>query len=153
MICLKNNARFRLPQFTVREAVTEGTPGVLQLADLATKTLTKDRLWELLGLWGFIGGKLARLAGAIKMSAMVSLVQPADGETLAGKEAIQMSGTAELLVVSTLMCIAAIAFWEFLKFAAKWCMKQYKATKKARKLEVVLQTRGVAERGIRTWRH
>ena len=74
----------------IREAVATGrlqvkhTPGAVQLADLAAKMVTKDRLWELLDLWGFIGGKIARIVDKIKMKMMifvmtlVSLITPSD---------------------------------------------------------------------------
>ena len=75
----------------IREAVAEGrlqvqyTPGEQQLADMGTKLLTKERLWQLLGLWGFVGGKVARMIEAIKMKMLavimmlIALVTPADG--------------------------------------------------------------------------
>ena len=64
----------------IREAVASGrlrvkhTPGATQLADLATKAMTKERLWELLGLWGFIGGKVARVLEAINLKMMVFMM-------------------------------------------------------------------------------
>ena len=135
----------------VREAVAEGrlivrhTPGEEQLADLATKLVTKDRLWKLLGLWGFAGGKLAKMINALKMKMMafalmlISLVKPADGRTLENpdKEAIQVTGWDELMVMALLVGIATIAVWEFTKHAAKFLWKQYKMAQKTAKMERV----------------
>eukprot|EP00439_Symbiodinium_sp_Y106_P007460 s15125_g1.t1 len=135
----------------IREAVEAGrlkvrhTPGATQLADLATKMVTKERLWELLGLWGFIGGRVAKIWDALKMKMMifammiVSLVMPAAGTPSEGaeKEAIQISGADELMLVTALVCVAAIAIWELVKLIARWCWKWFKSTKKARKLDAV----------------
>ena len=135
----------------VREAVAEGrlivrhTPGEEQLADLATKLVTKDRLWKLLGLWGFVGGRLAKMINALKMKMMafalmlISLVKPADGRTLENpdKEAIQVTGWDELMVMALLVGIATIAVWEFTKHAAKFLWKQYKMAQKTAKMERV----------------
>ncbi|CAE7488319.1 RE1, partial [Symbiodinium necroappetens] len=115
----------------IREAVEAGrltvkhTPGDDQLADLATKLVTKDRLWKLLDLWGFVGGKLARTVDAIKMKMMlfvmmiVSMVRPSAGASTEQKEAIQVSGMDELLIVTGLVCVSAIVFWEVLKMVIK----------------------------------
>ncbi|CAE7439048.1 RE1 [Symbiodinium microadriaticum] len=135
----------------VREAVTEGrlivqhTPGEEQLADLATKVVTKDRLWKLLGLWGFVGGRVAKLAETIKLKLMiflmtvVSLVNPVDGRSghLDSKEDIPISGWDELLVVSVMLCISAIACWELSKYALNMGWKYYKGKKKEMKLNRV----------------
>ncbi|CAE7884617.1 RE1 [Symbiodinium sp. KB8] len=76
----------------IREAVASGqlivrhTPNEEQLADLATKLVTK--------------------------------------------EAIQVSGWDELVVVGLLICVAAIACWELAKYAVKFGWKQYKAARR-----------------------
>ena len=106
----------------IREAVKNGrlrvchTPGEQQLADLATKLLTKERLWQLLELWGFIGGRLTKMFEAAKMKViaimmmLISLVSPVDGaDSEEEGSSIQVSGWDELLVVSGLLCISAIA--------------------------------------------
>ena len=60
----------------IREAVSSGrlvvkhTPGELQLADLATKMVSKDRFWTLLGLWGFVGGKVTKAIETVKLKMM-----------------------------------------------------------------------------------
>ena len=131
------------------------TPGEVQLADLATKMVTQERLWELLGLWGCIGGKVARAWDKLKIKMLifammvVSMVMPAAGSstTRAEKEAIQISGFDELLLVTTLVCVAAIAIWQFGKLATKWCWRQYKGTKRARRLDNV--RRLAAEAAVR----
>ena len=106
----------------IREAVKNGrlrvchTPGEQQLADLATKLLTKERLWQLLELWGFIGGRLTKMFEAAKMKViaimmmLISLVSPVDGaDSEEEGSSIQVSGWDELLAVSGLLCISAIA--------------------------------------------
>eukprot|EP00439_Symbiodinium_sp_Y106_P043939 s6959_g5.t1 len=100
----------------IREAVKNGrlrvchTPGEQQLADLATKLLTKERLWQLLELWGFIGGRLTKMFEAAKMKViaimmmLISLVSPVDGaDSEEEGSSIQVSGWDELLAVSGLL--------------------------------------------------
>ena len=144
----------------IREAVASGqltvrhTPGEEQLADLATKLVTKERLWKLLGLWGFVGGKIAKAINALKMKMMafvvmlLSMAKPADGRMLENpdKEAIQVSGWDELVVVGLLICVAAIACWELLKCAVKFGWKQYKSAKRSMKLQHVKRVAAEAAR-------
>ena len=135
----------------IREAVLSGrltvkhTPGELQLADLATKLVSKERLWTLLRLWGFIGGKITRVIEAVKLKMMtfvlmlLSMITSADGREAERleKEAIPVSGLDELAVVALFVCIAAIALWELSKSMAKFVWRQYKIAKKADKLSRV----------------
>ena len=132
----------------IREAVSSGrltvrhTPGELQLADLATKLVSKERLWTLLGLWGFVGGKVSRVVEAVKLKMMtfvltlLSMITSVDGREAenSDKEAIPVSGIDELMVVGILVCIAAIALWELGKTVTKFVWRQYKAAKRADKL-------------------
>ena len=143
----------------IREAVATGrlqvkhTPGAVQLADLATKMVTKDRLWELLGLWGFIGGKVARIISAVRLKMMVflmtlvSLIKPSDGHGDDNEaSSVKLAGWDELLLMSSLICVGAIAIWELLKYFFISAWRMYKSMKKEVKLEKV---RKIAEEAAR----
>ncbi|CAE7758600.1 RE1 [Symbiodinium sp. CCMP2456] len=125
-----------------------------QLADLATKLVTKERLWKLLGLWGFVGGRIAKAINALKVKMMafvvmlVSMARPADGRVVDNpdKEAIQVSGWDELVVVGLLICVAAIACWELMKHVARFAWKQYKSAKKTMKMQHVKRVAAEAAR-------
>ena len=134
----------------IRKAVRNGqlrvchTPGEQQLADLATKLLTKERLWQLLELWGFIGGRLTRMIEATKMKViavmmmLISLVSPVDGAGFEEEGSnIQVSGWDELLVVSGLLCISAIACWELIKYVFRLGWRAYKGARKNVKLNQI----------------
>ena len=135
----------------IREAVASGrlivkhTPGELQLADLATKLVSKERLWTLLGLWGFVGGKVSRVVEAVKLKMMtfdltlLSMITSVDGREMkeTDKEAIPVSGLDELVVVGILVCIAAIALWELGKTISRFIWRQHKTAKKADRLNRV----------------
>ena len=145
---------------SIREAVSTGqlivrhTPGEEQLADLATKLVTKERLWRLLELWGFVGGKIAKAINALKVKMMafvvmlVSMIKPAEGRGVDNpdKEAIQVSGWDELVVVGVLICLAAIACWELLKHVVKMAWRQYKSAKREAKLQHVKRVAAEAAR-------
>ena len=62
------------------------------------------------------------------------------------KEAIQVSGWDELVVVGLLICVAAIACWELAKYAVKFGWKQYKAARRSMKLQHVKRVAAEAAR-------
>ena len=98
----------------IRESVTEGritvrhTPGDAQLADLATKLQPKMRLRRLLSLWGFIGDRLTGIMNSFKATLLTvvvmlsSLVVPATGAKVEGKQPLAATGWEELAVDSFL---------------------------------------------------
>ena len=143
----------------IREAVASGvlkvrhTPGAVQLADLATKMVTKERLWELLGLWGFIGGKVAKIISAVRLKMLVflmtliSMVKPADSQEDDDETtSVKLAGWDELLFISGCICIAAILTWELLKYFTRTMWRFYKHAKKEIKLDHVRRIAAEAAR-------
>ncbi|CAE7236687.1 RE1, partial [Symbiodinium sp. KB8] len=112
-----------LSELQLGRLIVQHTPGEEQLADLATKVVTKTIKLKLM----------------IFLMTVVSLVNPVDGRSghLDSKEDIPISGWDELLVVSVMLCISAIACWELSKYALNMGWKYYKGKKKEMKLNRV----------------
>ncbi|CAE7352485.1 RE1, partial [Symbiodinium necroappetens] len=116
--------------------------GQLQLADLPTKLHGKVRLAELMNLWGFVGGPLARINDktrvAVLMCLMVALLatptEAAVPTQEIEKKAVQLAGFDELTVVTVLVCIAAVAMWELGKRLGCWLLGIKEETAKERRL-------------------
>ncbi|CAE6949120.1 GIP [Symbiodinium sp. CCMP2592] len=124
------------------ELLVEHTTGDLQLADLATKMQTKMRLWELLTLWGFkdlpqeavqgLNTKSAYMAMLV-LALMISPARADDGTTPA-RTGLQAVGVDELMLVTLLVCIAAVAIWEAMKGATKFATGWLRESPKQKRL-------------------
>ena len=116
--------------------------GQLQLADLPTKLHGKVRLAELMNLWGFVGGPLARINDKSKVAMLMCLIvalmaTPTEATAPTQeieKKAVQLAGFDELTVVTVLVCIAAVAIWELGKRLGCWLLGIKEETAKERRL-------------------
>ena len=119
--------------------------GQNQLADLGTKMHPKVRLWQLLRLWGFeqllpeatvaLVVRVCFLAGMMTMIENVPGATAMDGEDDQEKPPISRTGTDELLLLCTLVCIVAIALWEAVKWLVRNIMDAPAALRRERKLQ------------------
>ena len=104
--------------------------GQFQLADLPTKLHGKVRLAELMSLWGFIGGPLAKINDKVKIATLMCLMialqaVPTEAAEVAEKvpgRNVSLAGLDELTVVTLLVCIAAVSMWELGKRIAFWAL-------------------------------
>ena len=122
------------------ELTVEHITGDRQVADLATKMHPKMRLWELLLLWGFrqlpLEATQALNAKGLYMSMLVLalMFQTARAEDQPTTRTIQSVGIDELLMVTLLVCVAAIAVWEAAKGCFSWVRNALKESPKQRRL-------------------
>ena len=122
------------------ELTVEHITGDRQVADLATKMHPKMRLWELLLLWGFrqlpLEATQALNAKGLYMSMLVLalMFQTARAEDQPTTRTIQSVGIDELLMVTLLVCVAAIAVWEAAKGCFSWLKNALKESPKQRRL-------------------
>ena len=132
------------------------TPGVQQLADLATKMMTKVRLRQLLELWGFVGFRIAETLATLQLKILaailtvVSLFTPATGSSLEDedlKEPIPTIHYLELMCITVMICASIIGCWEGAKLVYRWGLRQHRRAKKALKLE---QVRNLVSRAAQT---
>ena len=120
------------------ELIPQHIVGERQVADLATKMHPKMRLWELLLLWGFRSlpaeavQALCAKGAYLAMLALALAVVPSKAED-ATKTRLQSVGVDELLMVTIVVCIAAVACWEALKWLSRtvagWCRESPKQRK------------------------
>ena len=137
----------------IRESVARGTltvrhvAGAQQLADLATKIMTRLRLRQLLELWGFIGVKIAEGLATMQLRVLsiILVITPTTGakDVDFEKDDIPRVQSFELIVITLLACISAIAIWEAAKGVLRWCKNYNKKLKKEERLERI---RDVASR-------
>ena len=136
------------------EIIPQHIVGEKQVADLATKMHPKMRLWELLLLWGFrhlpteavqaLCAKGAYLA--MLVLALAAVPSKADDAT---KTRVQSVGVDELLMVTVVVCIAAVACWEMLKWLSKTVVGWCRESPRQRKLRRLRETaRAAAEEEI-----
>eukprot|EP00439_Symbiodinium_sp_Y106_P022158 s6090_g2.t1 len=129
----------------------EHVTGDLQIADLATKMHPKMRLWELLTLWGFkdlpveaveaLEAKSAYLA----MLVLALMVCPAGADdNPSEKSKLQSIGIDELMLVTVLVCITAVALWEMAKWVFRCLVRFFKETPKQRRLRKLKETAKLA---------
>ena len=123
------------------EIFPEHVAGELQVADLATKAHPKMRLWELLSLWGFRGlpSEAVKALNAksvyLSMLTLAMMMQTVRAEE-SGQERtrLQSVGVDELLVVTVLVCVAAVATWEAMKWMARCVRDMLRESPKQRRL-------------------
>ena len=123
------------------EIFPEHVAGELQVADLATKAHPKMRLWELLSLWGFRGlpNEAVKALNAkdvyLSMLTLAMMMQTVRAEE-SGQERtrLQSVGVDELFVVTVLVCVAAVATWEAMKWMARCVRDMLRESPKQRRL-------------------
>ncbi|CAE7242183.1 unnamed protein product, partial [Symbiodinium sp. CCMP2456] len=114
--------------------------GQKQLADLPTKLHSKLRMSELMSLWGFIGGPLARINERVKIATLLCVIialqtVPVEAsETSSPPKTVSLAGWDELTVVTVLVCIAAVGLWELVKKGVAWVLGIRDETTKERRL-------------------
>lgn len=114
--------------------------GQRQLADLPTKLHSKVRMSELMTLWGFIGGPLARISDRVKLATLICVIvalqaAPAEAsEVLSPQRSVPLAGWDELTLVTVLVCIAAVGMWELVKRVISWALGIREETSKERRL-------------------
>ncbi|CAE7249757.1 RE1, partial [Symbiodinium natans] len=133
----------------------EHVDGCRQLADLATKMHSKARLWDLLQQWCFVNlpAEAVQLVGLRKLAVvcvvLAMLIIPAgasspssgrDDSTAEPMEAtttgrsIKVTGADELFLLTIVVCVATVGFWEGLKHGAKWFWGLCRESPKNRRL-------------------
>ena len=114
--------------------------GQRQLADLPTKLHSRVRMSELMSLWGFVGGPLARASDQMRAAALLCLIialqaMPAEASsTTSSSRTVALAGWDELTVVTVLVCISAVGMWELGKRLGSWFLGIREETAKERRL-------------------
>ena len=131
--------------------------GERQLADLATKMHGKARLWQLLEAWGFINLPVdavrafgIRLCLCLLFASLMVAVDGKKAERIQDEEVVpegsrlQVPGWQELIVVTILVCVAAIGIWELAKHLVGCCWKGLEESPKQKRLRKLRDAARVA---------
>ena len=132
---LRIRAAFLTEQIERGLVEVQFVPGSLQLADLLTKSFPRQRLQELVSLWGVVDMsiKAAKLSLARAM-VMMMMVQTVRATPPAEKMPLQMDGSIELYIVVMLVGVVLVAVWESLWWIWYRITDDTGTTRRARRL-------------------
>ena len=130
---LRVKASFIHEQVISKQVVLRYVPGKQQWADLLTKSFPKQRLCELLGLWGFIdrANEVARTA-VMKAMLMCLMIQATRAQD--HPEPLAINTSVELYVMVVVLGIAVVGLWEFLWLCVDRCCSKPEETRSARRM-------------------
>ncbi|CAE7467924.1 unnamed protein product [Symbiodinium sp. CCMP2456] len=117
---LRVRAAYIHEQIQCGQVVVSYVQGKHQWADLLTKSFPRQRLEELVGLWGFIDLVAeATKRSMVKMMVFCMMIQTtrADGDD----EPLALTTSMELYIMVILMGIAVVALWELLWWCVDHC--------------------------------
>ena len=144
---LKVRCAYIRDQVAASKLKVEHIEGVRQLADLATKMHPKMRLQQLLCLWCFEGvpleaeeriqvRKLYLLCVLLALQTpSVAAMDTTPTTSTSRQSSVQLAGFDELLLVTTLVCISAIAVWEGLRALVRWFVGRSRSERRLARLE------------------
>ena len=144
---LKVRCAYIRDQVAAGKLKVEHIEGVRQLADLATKMHPKMRLQQLVCLWCFEGvpleaeeriqvRKLYLLCVLLALQTpSVAAMDTASTTSTPRQSSVQLAGFDELLLVTTLVCISAIAVWEGLRALVRRFFGRNRSERRLARLE------------------
>ncbi|OLQ06917.1 Copia protein [Symbiodinium microadriaticum] len=131
---LKVRCSFITDLFKAGALAVKHVCGKRQLADLPTKLHSKERLNELMTLWGFIGLLRVRLDDRARLTCLLCLIVALQIQPVRASQDIPLVGFNELLLATLVVCIAAVGLWELGKKLGKWLCGMHDETPKERRL-------------------
>ena len=131
---LKVRCSFITDLFKAGALAVKHVCGKRQLADLPTKLHSKERLNELMTLWGFIGLLRVRLDGRARLTCLLCLIIALQIQPVRASQDIPLVGFNELLLATLVVCIAAVGLWELGKKLGKWLCGIHDESPKERRL-------------------
>ena len=130
---LRVRAAFIREQVQEQKVVVKYVKGQQQFADLLTKSFPKQRLEELVSLWGM--GRLCEGAKSTMLIAMVvcMMVQTARAQE-PGDESLAINTSLELYIMIVVVGIAMAGLWEFVWLWVDRCCMSPQESRSARRL-------------------
>ena len=112
--------------------------GKSQWADLLTKSFPRQRLEELVGLWGFVDvvAEVSKVTMA-RMLVACMMVQTARAQE---EDPLSLTTSFDLYIMVILLGIAVVAAWEFLWWCLDRCCGEVRPSRSARKLKNLQET-------------
>ena len=113
--------------------------GKNQWADLLTKSFPRQRLEELIGIWGFVD----MTAGFSKVAMVRALIACMMAQTVRAQEEeepLALTMSLELYLMIAVFMIAAVAIWEFLWWCVDRCCAEVRPSRAARRLRNLQET-------------
>ena len=135
---LRVRAAFIREQIQLQKVIVKYVKGQNQLADLLTKSFPRQRLEELVTMWGM--GKVCEGAKTAMLRAMIlrTLIQ-----SVRAQEPLALdTAPLELYAVFAVACIAVVGLWEFVWLCVHRCCTrpvETRAAKRMRRLREAVQ--------------
>eukprot|EP00439_Symbiodinium_sp_Y106_P034730 s3068_g4.t1 len=135
---LRVRAAFIREQIQLQKVIVKYVKGQNQLADLLTKSFPRQRLEELVTMWGM--GKVCEGAKTAMLRAMIlrTLIQ-----SVRAQEPLALdTAPLELYAVFAVACIAVVGLWEFVWLCVDRCCTrpvETRAAKRMRRLREAVQ--------------
>ena len=135
---LRARASYLKEKIEADQVALEFVPGKLQLADLLTKGFPRQRLQELVGLWGIVD-RVVRTAetSLARMVVLMMMVQTCRAKQV--KEPTPLDTSLELYIVAALAGVALVAAWEGLWWIWYRLFDRHDSSRQARRLRRLQQ--------------
>ena len=120
--------------------------GQRQLADMPTKLHSKDRMNELMTLWGFIGLLQPRVDDQLRLTCLLYMIVALQIQPALASSDIPLVGAYELGIATLVVCIAAVGLWELgKKIGMRLCGWKVETSKERRLRRLREVARSAAE--------
>eukprot|EP00439_Symbiodinium_sp_Y106_P067020 s115_g11.t1 len=131
---LRVRAAFIREQVQLQKVIVKYVKGQNQLADLLTKTFPRQRLEELVTMWGM--GKVCEGAKTTMLKAMIlcTLIQSVRAQDEHQEPLALDTAPLELYVVVVVACIVVVGLWEFVWLCVDRCCTRPGETRAARRM-------------------
>ena len=121
------------------QVVVSFVPGKNQWADLLTKSFPRQRLEELIGIWGFVD-MTAGFSKVAMVRALIACMMVQTARAQEEEEPLALTMSLELYLMIAVFMIAAVAIWEFLWWCVDRCCAEVRPSRAARRLRNLQET-------------
>lgn len=136
---LRVRASYIHEQVESGEVVVSYVQGRHQWADLLTKSFPRQRLEELVGIWGFID-LIAEASKRSMVRMMVFCMMIQSSRAQGEDEPLALTTSMELYVMVILLGIAVVSMWEFTWWCVDRCCGEVRPSRSTRRLRNLQET-------------
>ena len=135
---LRVRASYIVEQVDTDQVEVVFVAGKSQWADLLTKSFPRQRLEELVGLWGFVD--VAAEVSKVTMARMLVACMMVQTARAQEDDPLSLTTSFDLYIMVILLGIAVVAAWEFLWWCVDRCCGEVRPSRSARRLRNLQET-------------
>ena len=121
------------------QLVVSYVQGKHQWADLLTKSFPRQRLEELIGIWGFVD-LVAEVSKRSMVRMMVFCMMIQSSRAQGNEEPLALTTSIDIYVIVVALGIVIVAVWELLWWCVDHCCGEVRPSRSARRLRNLQQT-------------